>query len=603
MNKKYLGIVAGLLLLAGCSNDETFTEKKAVDDGVKTFTSFTATLDDVAGTRAFLGDADAMGNKKRVFWEGFEKIRVYSDMQTEPVVFYPDQLNDDNTLTFKGPQITGKKFYALCPSNKDWIVDEQNPEIVHYLLQNDCSFNGIDEEVNDVVNYDFVAPMVAVSTDNNFTFKQITSGIHVTIDNLSEIESAFIISNNGEPLLGDGYVDLSQDTPVFVIDGDCDNMTGYWSDWFDSYDMEGTQRDIYFFIPPTTLENGFTLEVYGYDEFGNEVSIKKQASAKLEAKVGIITHYALVDFGAELEIVMQGAMAKYKDALKKFYDALGGDNWGNNDNWNTDAPLNEWYGLKFEWGELVGIDLSYNGLRGAIPAEITQFDHLRQLELYGNNITSLPANFGDLQSLEHLDLEANQLDAFPEQLLELPNLRVLWLNDMGIEGPLPEGLTNLTNLTDLYLQGNHFEGEIPATFFTNLTNLNTLDLRWNSLTGTITEEMQQSEMWQHTETLKINPQEDGPDVTIENGITEIRLNVEELTMKVGEEFQFEATVTPTNTIKANNVRWEYQWDGNEICDTDDTGHIIARRAGKFTVWAKSNDGTDVAASCEVTIIQ
>ena len=76
MNKKYLGIVAGLLLLAGCSNDETFTEKQAVDEGVKTFTSFTAILDDVAGTRAFLGDADATGINKRVFWEGFEKSRV-----------------------------------------------------------------------------------------------------------------------------------------------------------------------------------------------------------------------------------------------------------------------------------------------------------------------------------------------------------------------------------------------------------------------------------------------------------------------------------------------------------------------------------------------
>ena len=54
MNLKIVGIVAGMLLLAGCSNDEKVFELQGNAEGVKTFTSFTATLDDVAGTRAYL---------------------------------------------------------------------------------------------------------------------------------------------------------------------------------------------------------------------------------------------------------------------------------------------------------------------------------------------------------------------------------------------------------------------------------------------------------------------------------------------------------------------------------------------------------------------
>ena len=99
----------------------------------------------------------------------------------------------------------------------------------------------------------------------------------------------------------------------------------------------------------------------------------------------------------------------------------------------------------------------------------------------------------------------------------------------------------MPNLRYLYLYNNNFTGSIPESYFTNLINLETLNLVHNYLSGVITKEMQQSAMWQHLISLSINPQRNGNVITIENGVSSIELNAEELTLKVGETFQFEAT--------------------------------------------------------------
>ena len=35
-----------------------------------------------------------------------------------------------------------------------------------------------------------------------------------------------------------------------------------------------------------------------------------------------------------------------REALIDFYKATNGDNWKNNENWCSDKPLKEWYGIK-----------------------------------------------------------------------------------------------------------------------------------------------------------------------------------------------------------------------------------------------------------------
>ena len=76
-----------------------------------------------------------------------------------------------------------------------------------------------------------------------------------------------------------------------------------------------------------------------------------------------------------------------REELVELYEALGGLGWTNNDNWGTDAPLDEWYGVTTgEDGRITELDLSSNGLKGEIPGELALIESLEVLDLSGNGV-------------------------------------------------------------------------------------------------------------------------------------------------------------------------------------------------------------------------
>ena len=61
------------------------------------------------------------------------------------------------------------------------------------------------------------------------------------------------------------------------------------------------------------------------------------------------------------------------DALAAIYDSAGGTSWQNNDNWMSDRPFSDWYGVTTdEIGRVTGLDLRSNELSGEIPTELEQ---------------------------------------------------------------------------------------------------------------------------------------------------------------------------------------------------------------------------------------
>ena len=61
---------------------------------------------------------------------------------------------------------------------------------------------------------------------------------------------------------------------------------------------------------------------------------------------------------------MPGSVASDRGALVALYEATDGPNWVNNDNWLTDAPLGEWYGVETDSsGRVVRIELAGQGAR------------------------------------------------------------------------------------------------------------------------------------------------------------------------------------------------------------------------------------------------
>ena len=210
-------------------------------------------------------------------------------------------------------------------------------------------------------------------------------------------------------------------------------------------------------------------------------------------------------------------------ALVALYEATEGPNWVNSENWLTDAPLGDWYGVDTDGsGRVVALnlagktdrwpDVTPHGLEGPIPPEIGSLASLRRLSLAYNHLTGpIPPELGNLANLTRLDLGHNFLSGpVPTELGELASLTGLWLYSNSLTGPIPTELGSLTDLESLILGDNDLTGPIPTELgelasltwlglysnsltgpipleLGNLANLTRLDLRYNDLTGPIPE--------------------------------------------------------------------------------------------------------------------
>ena len=64
------------------------------------------------------------------------------------------------------------------------------------------------------------------------------------------------------------------------------------------------------------------------------------------------------------------------NALAALYEQTGGPHWENSDGWLTNLSPCVWYGVNCLEGKIIELELENNQLTGAIPAEISQFEHL-----------------------------------------------------------------------------------------------------------------------------------------------------------------------------------------------------------------------------------
>ena len=179
-------------------------------------------------------------------------------------------------------------------------------------------------------------------------------------------------------------------------------------------------------------------------------------------------------------------------ALVALYGATGGPNWVNSDNWLTDSPLDDWYGV---WtdptsGRVTQLQFYQNGLTGKIPPELGELTQLSYLRVDGNNLSgSIPPELGNLRTLEGLLLSRNNLTGrIPPGLEKLVYLTHLELDRNELTGEIPFELGDLSRLSYLSLFDNNLSGSIPPGLG-NLRSLKALDLADNDLTGPIPAEL------------------------------------------------------------------------------------------------------------------
>ncbi len=127
--------------------------------------------------------------------------------------------------------------------------------------------------------------------------------------------------------------------------------------------------------------------------------------------------------------------------------------------------------------ELAGLSLNSNEL-STLPASIANLTKLTRLYLAGNQLSTLPVIIFKLKELTYLGLNSNKLEIFPKEISMLTKLTELDLNNNQLS-TLPASIGNLTKLTRLYLTGNKLS-KLPVIIF-KLTNLETLSLAKNGL--------------------------------------------------------------------------------------------------------------------------
>ena len=141
-------------------------------------------------------------------------------------------------------------------------------------------------------------------------------------------------------------------------------------------------------------------------------------------------------------------------ALSELYASTGGNSWTNNDGWESDSEVGDWYGVTVGDSLVEQLRLPDNGLEGPLPAEI-----------------------GNLQALETLDLADNDLTggvhATIASIDPLDTIRVGGNADM--EGPLPFQMTEMTGLIALQYADTDICASPAPTFQDWIDDLNIAD--------------------------------------------------------------------------------------------------------------------------------
>ena len=446
--RKYF-IVLASLAVAGCMVSEISEETVYVNVDYPTYT---AAFDD-EGTKVYV-DTDL-----KMHWNAGDEISIFRTTGNQRYSFDGADGDREGTFSVQGDPQGGSELqttYAVYPysddtsSSTDGVITLNLPEVQHYA---ENSF-GLGANT-----------MVAVTESkesDKLYFKNLCGYLVVKLYGEGTIKSITLTGNNGEKLSGQATVaPVYGDAPVMTMSESAG--TSITLDCGEGVALESTPENataFWFAVPPVTFTQGFTIEVTD----GASCTTNKETSIERTIVRNVIN--SLQSF--QINQSLNQELAVEREALIAIYNALNGDNWTHNDNWCSDKPVNEWYGIE-TWGELGYvncINLYNNNLSGKIPQSIGAFINLRELFLNDNHIEG----------------------TIPSSLLSLIHLRSIALDNNRISGCIPEGIDQLKELESLSLSMNNLSGSIPNTIG-NLSYLRWLNLCWNPLSGAIPESL------------------------------------------------------------------------------------------------------------------
>ena len=149
-------------------------------------------------------------------------------------------------------------------------------------------------------------------------------------------------------------------------------------------------------------------------------------------------------------------------ALSRFYEAVGGQNWNDNTNWNSKEPLDRWFGVGTdEEKRVISLDLEDNGLSGETPRELVCLSEIKELALWDNEGLSREVP-------EELALAVER--AVLRDVAEALSLNAQWFDDYEEPFDFESWHLGVTTddderVTELDFTGEDITGVIPGSVF------------------------------------------------------------------------------------------------------------------------------------------
>ena len=153
-----------------------------------------------------------------------------------------------------------------------------------------------------------------------------------------------------------------------------------------------------------------------------------------------------------------------RENLVRFYKSTGGEDWNNNTNWDSEQPLDQWYGVDTDDEEnVVSLRLADNGLSGDMPEE-------ELLCLYHSELKELALWDNELSGEEPEELVPALERAVLRDIAETIDLNPEWFDDYEDPFNFERWHSGVTTdeeerVTELDFTGEGIIGVIPRSVF------------------------------------------------------------------------------------------------------------------------------------------
>lgn len=278
--KKYLIYIAALSIAAvSCSSEKVLDDVKPGNTDIEIpvddvelvpmeFSAVYATDDsaDSESVKSVLGDA--VGGKRSVIWQTNDEISVFDGTGNRKFV----SRSTGESVSFSGEAAEASAYYALYPYQESATISGTSITASVPQYQN---------LVPNSFGPESALAVAAIKGDNNFSFKQATALLRITIPaGCTNISYVNIYSNNGEAICG--TVKINATTGAMSLQSGFGNiqMTHWWA----AEESYNVPADYYVSIVPGTLASGLSLEVH----YADGDYIKRASSKSITFKAGNI---------------------------------------------------------------------------------------------------------------------------------------------------------------------------------------------------------------------------------------------------------------------------------------------------------------------------